>query len=81
METFTMACNDSKRGTSFEENQGRFSLDIRKKLFYNNSGETLEKAAHRCGCPCIVQGQFKWGLEQTALVKDNHAYGTRLDEL
>jgi len=46
-------------------------LDIGKKFFYGEGGETWEQVAHRCcGCPIIgsVQGQVRWDLEQPDLV-------------
>lgn len=33
----------------FKLKECRFSLDIRKKIFYSEGGETLEKVAQQCG--------------------------------
>ena len=57
-------------GADMHDLEGRFRLDIRKKLFIV-SGGTLEQFAQRgCGCPLPgdVQGQAGWGFEQPGLV-------------
>ncbi|KAK4821047.1 hypothetical protein QYF61_012227 [Mycteria americana] len=61
-------------------------LDIRKKRFYDEGGETLEEVAQgSCGCPIIgsVHSQVGWGFEHPDLVKDVPAHGRRvgLDDL
>ena len=49
---FIKACSDRTRDNSFKLKEGRFGLDIRKKLFYDEDGEALEQIAERnCGCP------------------------------
>ena len=64
---FTMVCSDRTRGSSFKLKEGRLGLDIRKKFFHDECGETLEQVAQRgCGCPIIgsIQSQVGRGFEQ-----------------
>ena len=54
------------RRNGFKLKEWRFRLDIRKKFFYNKSGEALEQVAQRDGgCPILggVQGQAGPGSE------------------
>jgi len=51
--------------------EGRVTLDVRGKFFYQESGEVMEQAAQRgCGCPIPggFQGQDGWGPWQPCLV-------------
>ena len=48
------------------------------QVLYQESGEVLERAAHRsCGCPVPggVQGQVGWGPGQPGLVLDMEVGG------
>ena len=49
----------------------KFRLDIRKKFFHTEGGDTLEQVAQRaCGCPIPggIQGQAGCGSGQPGLV-------------
>jgi len=52
--------------------EGRFRLDIRKKFFYNEGGETLAQVAQRGSggpIPGNIQGQVGLRSEQPDLIK------------
>jgi len=83
---FSRACSNKTRGNCFKLKKSRFRIDIRKKLFYNEGGETLEQVAQRggrCFIPRNFQSQVEQGSEQPDLVEDvpAHCRGVGLGDL
>lgn len=55
----------------------RFRQDIRKKHYWEG-GEALEQALQKSSGHCIpgiIQGQVKWGFEQSSLIEGVPAHG------
>jgi len=70
---FNRACSCRTRCNGFKLKEGIFRLDIRKKFFYGEGGETLEWVVQRGGrCPIPRNSPDKvgWGSEQSGLVED-----------
>ena len=83
---FNRACSNRTRGNGFKLKEGRFRLDIKEEIFYDEGGEALAQIAQRggqCSIPGNIQGQVGQGSEQPDLVEGVPARcrGVGLDDL
>ena len=70
---FGRICCDRTWGNGFKLKEGWSRLDIRKKVFYNKSGEALAQAAQgggACAVPEDIQGQAGQASEQLDVAVD-----------
>jgi len=84
--SFSKACCDRTRCNGFKLREGRFQLDVKEEIFYNEGGETLEQISQRDSgglIPGNIQGQVGWASEQPVLVENVpfHCRGFGLDDL
>ena len=62
----------------FKLKEGRFRLEVRRKILHSEGGEALAQTVQgSCGCPVPghVQGQAGWGFGQPGLLGGIPAYG------
>lgn len=71
---FTRICNDKTRGYGFKLKEGKFRLDISKKILYYEDDMALEEVAQGSSSE-VFKTRLDWGSEQPGHVENVPAHG------